>query len=245
MGDASFPAGYWESFRDVVKSTKSDALIISETWQKDSTLLRMLQGDRADTTMNYRLRDAVLGYLTPGAFDSKGFADSGRPISPTEFGNRIASIAEDYPDAALFTAMNLLDSHDTERLAWTLTPGAENRTRQGADRGQRAGRQALGPARLPAAVLDARRADRLLRRRGRHDRRRRPRRPPALPVGGPGRLARPGDAGPLHGPGQASSGGPRAALRGPADPAHQRRRGDRGDRAGDGHRCGDLRRQPK
>ena len=65
MGDSSFPAGYWETFRTSVKQTKSDALIISETWQKDSTLLRMLRGDRADSTMNYRLRDAVVGFLAP------------------------------------------------------------------------------------------------------------------------------------------------------------------------------------
>jgi glycosidase len=77
-GDPSFPAGYWETFRQVTKSTRPDALLISETWQKDSTLLRMLRGDRLDTTMNYRLRDAVIGLLTPGPFDSKGFADSGR-----------------------------------------------------------------------------------------------------------------------------------------------------------------------
>ena len=126
MGDPSFPDGYWQTFRTAVKKTKPDALIISETWQKDSTLLRMLQGDRADSTMNYRLRDAVLGYLTPGPFDSKGFADSGRSLTPTEFANRIASIAEDYPSPALYSAMNLLDSHDTERLAWTLTPGEGN-----------------------------------------------------------------------------------------------------------------------
>jgi glycosidase len=133
MGDASFPAGYWEDFREVVKAQSSEALIISETWQKDSTLLRMIRGDRADTTMNYRLRDAVLGLLTPGPFDSKGFADSGRSISPTEFANRIASIREDYPDAALYTAMNLLDSHDTERIAWTLTPGPETRAGRESD----------------------------------------------------------------------------------------------------------------
>ena len=30
---------------------------------------------------------------------------------------------EDYPDAAYYSLMNLLDSHDTERLLWTLTPG--------------------------------------------------------------------------------------------------------------------------
>ncbi len=56
MGDSSFPAGYWESFRKVVKKTDPKAVIIGELWQKDSTLLRFLRGDRADTTMNYRLR---------------------------------------------------------------------------------------------------------------------------------------------------------------------------------------------
>jgi glycosidase/fibronectin type 3 domain-containing protein len=125
MGDASFPAGYWETFRGVVKQTRPDALIISETWQKDSTLLRMLRGDRADTTMNYRLRDAVIGLLAPQGFDSKGFGDSGRIIAPSEFASRMESIREDYPDAAYYSLMNLLDSHDTERLRWTLTPGEE------------------------------------------------------------------------------------------------------------------------
>ncbi|HMN62636.1 MAG TPA: glycoside hydrolase family 13 protein, partial [Anaerolinea sp.] len=127
MGDASFPAGYWEGFRGVVKTTDKNALIIGELWQKDSTLLRFMRGDRADTTMNYRLRDAVLGFLTPGSFDSKGFADSGRVISPSEFAARISSIREDYPDAAYYSLMNLVDSHDTERILWTLTPGTDTR----------------------------------------------------------------------------------------------------------------------
>jgi len=125
MGDASFPDGYWETFRGVVKHTKSDALIVGELWQKDSTLLRFLRGDRADTAMNYRLRDAVVGFLAPGPFDSKGFADSGRILAPSEFASRLQSIREDYPRAAYYSLMNLLDSHDTERVLWTLTPGME------------------------------------------------------------------------------------------------------------------------
>jgi len=124
-GDASFPNGYWESFRSVVKATNPQALTVSETWQKDSTLLRMVRGDRLDTTMNYRLRDAVLALLAPQAFDSKGFADSGHQISVSDFADRLASIREDYTDATYYSLMNLLDSHDTERLLWTLTPGVE------------------------------------------------------------------------------------------------------------------------
>jgi glycosidase/fibronectin type 3 domain-containing protein len=126
-GDPSFPNGYWETFREETKATEPEALLISETWQKDSTLLRMIRGDRLDTTMNYRLRDAVIGLLAPGTFDSKGFADSGRILLPSEFAARMESVREDYPDAAYYSLMNLLDSHDTERLRWTLTPGAETR----------------------------------------------------------------------------------------------------------------------
>ncbi len=125
MGDSSFPNGYWETFRGVVKGEDPNALVIGELWQKDSTLLRFLRGDRADTTMDYRLRDAILGLLAPQAFDSKGFADSGRIILPSEFAARLESIREDYPDAAYYSLMNLVDSHDTERIRWTLTPGAE------------------------------------------------------------------------------------------------------------------------
>lgn len=125
MGDASFPSDYWETFRQVTRATKPDSLIIGELWQKDSTLLRHLRGETADSTMNYRLRDAVIGFLTPGPFDSKGFGDSGRIISASEFASRVESIREDYPDAAYYSTMNLLGSHDTERIRWTLTPGAE------------------------------------------------------------------------------------------------------------------------
>jgi glycosidase len=149
MGDSSFPAGYWETFRGVVKDTKPNAVIISETWQKDSTLLRMLRGDRADTTMNYRLRDAVIGLVTPSNFDSKGFADSGRIILPSEFAARLESIREDYPDAAYYSLMNLLDSHDTERLLWTLTPGTETT----ADKELNAANLANGKARQMIASL--------------------------------------------------------------------------------------------
>ncbi|HEX9634063.1 MAG TPA: alpha-amylase family glycosyl hydrolase, partial [Candidatus Limnocylindria bacterium] len=148
-GDPSFPDGYWETFRAEVDESDPDALTISETWQKDSTLLRMLRGDRLDTTMNYRLRDAVIGFLTPGPFDSKGFADSGNVISANDFANRLAAIREDYPDAAYYSLMNLLDSHDTERLLWTLTPGAETR----AEKELNAANLAAGKARMRVASL--------------------------------------------------------------------------------------------
>ena len=123
MQDKSIP--FWEGFRTQVKDVDHDAIIIGELWKKFD-VLPYINGNTADTTMNYRLRDAVLGLLAPGPFDGKGFPGSGQPISPEAFEDRLESVREDYPDAAYYSLMNLLDSHDTERLLWTLTPGAEN-----------------------------------------------------------------------------------------------------------------------
>jgi glycosidase/fibronectin type 3 domain-containing protein len=148
-GDVSFPRDYWRIFRDVVRETDPEALTISETWQKDAALLRNLRGDRFDTTMNYRLRDAALGLLAPHQFDAKGFPDSGQSLSPSRFAERLLSIQEDYPAATHFTLMNLLDSHDTERILWTLTPGIENRAGRELD----ANNVAQGKARLRLASL--------------------------------------------------------------------------------------------
>jgi glycosidase len=126
MGDSSFPDDYWTRFRQVVKETDPDALIVGELWPKDSTTLKFLAGQRADSTMNYRDRDAILGFLTTHTFDGKGLGDSGRVLSPSEFSARLAAQQEDYAAPAYYDLMNLIDSHDTTRALWTLSPGAEN-----------------------------------------------------------------------------------------------------------------------
>jgi Glycosidases len=148
-GDPTFPTGWWETFRDVVKDRDPDALTVAEQWQKDTTLLRQLRGDRFDTTMNYRFRDAVLGFLAPGLFDGKGFPASGAPIHPADFAARMLSQQEDYPPAVYRSLLNLLDSHDTERVLWTLTPGAETTV----DKEQNANNLAEGVRRLELATL--------------------------------------------------------------------------------------------
>ena len=56
----------------------------------------------------------------PGERDRVGAAGRGK------FAARLAAIREDYPDAAYYSLMNLLGSHDTERTLWALTPGADN-----------------------------------------------------------------------------------------------------------------------
>jgi hypothetical protein len=55
---------------------------------------------------------------------------------------------EDYPDATYYTLMNLMDSHDTQRILWSLTPGQENRESKEFN----ATNLALGKARLSLAT---------------------------------------------------------------------------------------------
>src|SRR4051812_7057371 len=147
MGDGSFPDSYWTRFRQVVKSTDPNALIVGELWPKDSTTLRFLAGRRADSTMNYRDRDAILGFLTTHAFDGKGLGDSGRVLAPSEFLARLVSQQEDYAAPAYTTLMNLIDSHDTTRALWTLSAGAEN------DAAAKAADSTAGKRRLRLASL--------------------------------------------------------------------------------------------
>jgi glycosidase/fibronectin type 3 domain-containing protein len=139
---------FWHGFRDAVESTKQGAPIIGELWKKFD-VLPYVHGDTADSSMNYRFRDAVVSLLAPHPFDSKGFPGSGNPIPPSQFVSRMESIREDYPDATYWTLMNLVDSHDTERIVWTLAPGAESR----AERELNAANFAEGKKRVQLAAL--------------------------------------------------------------------------------------------
>jgi len=147
MGDGSFPDEYWQQFRTAVKSTKPDATIIGELWKKEE-ILPKIHGDIADTTMNYRFRNAILGFF--GTVDDKGFADDGATNQPPSlFASKLNSLREDYPDATYYTLMNLMDSHDTQRILWSLTPGNRNRE----DKEFNAANLAKGKQRLKLATL--------------------------------------------------------------------------------------------
>ncbi len=125
MNDPSFPTLYWEQVRTITKGIQPDEILIAEAWQWYDNL-PLTHGDEADTAMGYRFRNAVLGLL--GAVDNKGFPEETNPnLPPSTFANRMMSIREDYADATYYTFQNLLDSHDTARILWSLTPGQDNR----------------------------------------------------------------------------------------------------------------------
>ncbi len=147
MTDPSFPTAYWQQLRTVTKGVKPDETLIAEAWHWYDNL-PLTHGDQADTAMGYRFRNAVFGLL--GAVDDKGFPEETNPnLPPSTFANRMSSLREDYADATYYTFQTLLDSHDTKRSLWSMTPGADNREA----REFNAANVALGTARQRIAAL--------------------------------------------------------------------------------------------
>jgi glycosidase len=83
-----------------------------EVWWEDWNANKMydaapwLQGDAFDAVMNYRLARDVYHY----------FIDKADKIAVSEFDRRLTALRADYPDGVNYVLMNLLDSHDTDRL---------------------------------------------------------------------------------------------------------------------------------
>jgi glycosidase len=113
---------WWQEFRPQVKAVNPEAVIIGEIWDDASP---WILGNELDTTMNYRFRRALLGFVNGETNDpNQGTIQA---LNPDQFDSALQSIAEDYPPPAFQAAMNLVGSHDTQRILWALTPGARNR----------------------------------------------------------------------------------------------------------------------
>ena len=71
VGD-ELAASFRRKLRQEIKRGYPNALILAETWHDGEDLLR---GDQADTLMNYRLRDALIGLIAAKEIDKTGFED--------------------------------------------------------------------------------------------------------------------------------------------------------------------------
>ena len=112
---------WWQEFRLRVKATNPEAVILGELWDDASP---WLLGNEFDSTMNYRFRRALIGFVNGDTLDHQGFI---RGLNPDQFDSVLQGIKEDYPAPAYQSAMNLVGSHDTMRILWVLTPGERNR----------------------------------------------------------------------------------------------------------------------
>jgi glycosidase len=93
----------WRKFRTAVKE-EGDNVIIGEIWTDAS---KYLLGDMYDSVMNYRFRGAVLGYVEDKATNN---------MSAVQAMNQLEAMREQYPKESFQAMMNLVGSHDTQRL---------------------------------------------------------------------------------------------------------------------------------
>ncbi|MGA9117596.1 MAG: glycoside hydrolase family 13 protein [Bacteroidota bacterium] len=104
---------FWREFRTWVRSLNPEAYLVGEVWWEDWNAEKMfnaepwLRGDVFDAVMNYRwAREA-------GRF----FKADRHRIGAPEFDARLARLRADYRPEVNGVLLNLLDSHDTDRLA--------------------------------------------------------------------------------------------------------------------------------
>ncbi|HEX9005867.1 MAG TPA: glycoside hydrolase family 13 protein, partial [Bacteroidota bacterium] len=116
------PLGFWRQFRRWVRGINPNAYITGEVWWEDWAHEKMfnaepwLRGDAFDAVMNYRVaREACLF-----------FKAHREKTAASEFDRRLRRIRDDYRPETDLVLMNLLDSHDTDRLG-SMIVNAETR----------------------------------------------------------------------------------------------------------------------
>ena len=103
------PDRFIRDMRDRIKRSDRDNVLIGEVWEDASNKISYgerrayFSGDELDSTMNYPLRSILLDYIN--YTDGAGKA-----------GERIMSLAENYPEENFYGALNLIGSHDRERI---------------------------------------------------------------------------------------------------------------------------------
>ncbi len=99
------PMGFWYDWRNLVKSINPQAIIIGELWGLYPKYVSA--NGPFDALMNYSFAFAV----------NQFFVAQKKRITPGEFIKQLRNIDETYPRRNLNLLMNLVDSHDTERIS--------------------------------------------------------------------------------------------------------------------------------
>lgn len=107
------PDEFIKELRVAVKETDKEAVLIGEVWEDAShkvsydKLREYFWGEELDATMNYPFRSIMLDFIL------------GKEDAPLTYG-RIMSLYENYPRENFYAAMNLIGSHDRERVLTLL-----------------------------------------------------------------------------------------------------------------------------
>ena len=110
-----------KKIRHAIKEENPDSVLIGEVWEDAShkesygEFREYFWGNELDSVMNYPLRNAitaaVLGNITAAQFDA-----------------RLTSLRENYPKPAFYALLNLLSSHDVERILTVMSGAPDYRS---------------------------------------------------------------------------------------------------------------------
>lgn len=101
--------GFIEDIKAAMVAERPDGALVGEVWEDASNkmaygkLRQYFEGTELDGTMNYPLRTALLAFMR-------------NQIGAPEMAARLEQLHENYPRDAFFSCLNLLGSHDRERL---------------------------------------------------------------------------------------------------------------------------------
>ena len=115
------PDAFLYGLRRALKAQDADAVLLGEVWDNCATKTgeqgrrTYVNGASLDSAMNYPFRDAVVAYLT-------------RRIDAYAFAQQLAVLREDYPKPFFDACLNLIGSHDVERIRTALTGAPDART---------------------------------------------------------------------------------------------------------------------
>jgi glycosidase len=95
---------FWRAFRKAVSGP-----LIGEVTAGPVDASPYLLGDELDGVMNYRFRQAALGFA--------------QKLTPAQLDHSLKAMLADYPRAASAVSFNLVDSHDTSRVGYVTPDG--------------------------------------------------------------------------------------------------------------------------
>jgi glycosidase len=95
---------WWRSFRQAVPGP-----LVGEDTAGPANATPYLLGNELDGVMNYRFRQAALGFA--------------QKLTPAQLDHSLKAILADYPRAASAVSFNLVDSHDTSRVGFVTPDG--------------------------------------------------------------------------------------------------------------------------
>lgn len=107
-----------EKIKNKIKSIYSDSVLIGEVWEDATNKIsysnrrKYVFGHELDSVTNYPFRNAVIGFLK-------------RNIDSKTFERVILNLYENYPKEMFYSNLNVIGTHDTERILTVLSDNKE------------------------------------------------------------------------------------------------------------------------